>query len=194
MADKQQNKRTTRYSLLLWLILILLLLGASVGGAAAYLSASRGPLNNTMAVDEHPTITVDENNKITVSDSENNPLGYAVYLRAAVVVSWKNTENGNLLAKIPVEGTGKDYKLTTGTDWKEINGFYYYTKVITDNKAVPARVTLSKTDSAPDKTGYELTLQIAAQAIQALGTTDADSNKYAVEDAWDVTPQQITRN
>lgn len=185
MADKQQNKRTTRYSLLLWLILILLLLGASVGGAAAYLSASRGPLVNTLVVDEHPTITVNDDT-ITVQDP-----GYAVYLRAAVMVNWKNTSNGNLLAEVPTEGT--DYNLSLGTNWfLHTDGFYYYKDKMFDgendaNMPLPA-FTLNPITT---KTGYELTMKIAAQTVQAVGTTDT-GDKDAVEDAWGVTPQQIT--
>lgn len=186
MAHEQQNTATKRTSHLLWLILILLLLGSTVGGVSAYLSASSNELTNTFAMDEPPKITVN-NSSITVEDP-----GYAVYLRAAVVVNWKNTSNGNLLAEVPTEGT--DYNLSLGTNWfKHSDGFYYYKDKMFDGEN-DAKMPLPAFTLNPltTKTGYALTIQIAAQTVQAVGTTDGVDPVDAVVDAWGITPQQIT--
>jgi len=180
MAHEQQNTATKRTSHLLWLILILLLLGSTVGGVSAYLSASSNDLKNEFQVDEPPKITV-TGNSITVEDP-----GYAVYLRAAVMVNWKNTSNGNLLAEVPTEGT--DYNLSLGTNWfLHTDGFYYYKGVINNGISETIPITLTTISS---KDGYALTIQIAAQTVQAVGTTDT-GDKDAVEDAWGITAGQI---
>lgn len=183
MAREQQNTATKRTSPLLWLILILLLLGSTVGGVSAYLSASSNELKNEFQVDKPPTVTVTDNS-ITVEDP-----GYAVYLRAAVVVNWKSTTTGNLLAEIPQEGEGKDYTLTAGDGWfKHSDGFYYYKGVIDNGISETIPITLTTISS---KDGYALTIQIAAQTVQAVGTTDGADPIDAVVDAWGITAGQI---
>ncbi len=82
---------------------------------------------------------------------------------------------------------------TPGTD-----GFYYYSspvvkeaygegesQVLTRKTAVLIN-NCSILDGAVIPEGYTLNVEIAAQVIQALGATDADDNKLAVVDAWDV--------
>ena len=82
---------------------------------------------------------------------------------------------------------------TPGTD-----GFYYYSSPVGKDKygegdsQTITRKTAVLIDScnllttAVVPAGYKLDVQVAAQAIQALGSTDADGNKLAVVDAWDV--------
>lgn len=187
-----EHKRTNkRISPLLWVILIILLLGASVGGVSAYLSASTGALENSFTVDEHPTVKVNADNSITVTNS-----GYAVYLRAAIVVNWVNEANGNILAEIPEKGDSGDYSLTLGDNWvKHTDGFYYYRSKImantTDTTTTPVVTTLSDNTDSPNPEGYTLSMRIAAQTVQAVGTTDS-TNADAVEDAWGITAAEIT--
>lgn len=57
-----------------------------------------------------------------------NP-GYAVYVRVAIVVTWKNA-TGQVYGQAPVEGT--DYVIELdNTDWFEGgDGFYYYSDMV----------------------------------------------------------------
>ena len=175
----QSPRRKT--SLALWIFLILAVLGMSFGGARAYLSASTDPVSNRFTVANYPTISLNSDNSVTVTDS-----GYTVYLRAAVVVNWQSTTSSGLLASVPVEGT--DYALAAGANWfKHTDGFYYYKLPIQSGTTEPAVTLTSKTA----KIGYDLVANVAVQTIQAVGTTDT-GNKPAVEAAWGITPTEIS--
>lgn len=158
----------------LMVILIFAALVLPFGGVWAYLLHSAGSVSNSFTVDVNPTISVDDTYKVTVSNTQ-----YPVYLRAAVVVSWKSTTGGKLLAAMPVEGA--DYQVNTS--WEKRDGsFYYYTEVVDNGTIDEPLVTLSGS-----KDGYTLVADIAVQAVQAIGTVD-DATTPAVQDAWGVTP------
>lgn len=176
---KYETHRKGRIFPDVWILWILVVLWIGIGGAAAYLSVSAGSVSNQFTAAEHPTVTVNGDNSITVDAH-----GYAVYLRAAVVVNWKNDDH--VLAQMPIKNT--DYVLTLGNDWKEINGFYYYQPVISSTATTTPVVTLKELSK---KGGYELEVTVAAQVVQAVGQTD-DDPKSAVEDAWSISEEQIT--
>lgn len=182
MARRKENRTKKRIRPVIWVLLALVILGTVSGGVLAYLSASAGSASNELSVANHPTVTVDANNNITVTDP-----GYAVYLRAMVVVTWENTENDNVLMDLPVENT--DYLLTLDSEWKKIGDFYYYTEKI------DTTVTTNPIDALAAKTtrdGYALTATVVAQTVQAVGQTDGDTPVDAAQDAWGVTAAQIT--
>lgn len=165
-------------------VLVLFLMAGSV---MAYLSASSDAVRNTLQTDQPPepaiNVELDGSTKTNVTVNAGNP-GYAVYVRAAVVVTWKN-ENGEVLAAAPVAGV--DYTVNYGTDWLlDGDGFYYYKTPVANAGVTSALVKSFEpvADRAPD--GYALNVEIIAQTIQALGTTD-EGNVPAVTDAWDVT-------
>ena len=180
MRRGKYQKAYRRISPATWIILILALLSLSFGGVRAYLSISGGSVTNTFDTDNNPVISVLDDYTVTVTAD------YAVYLRAAVVPNWKSTTNNNLLAAIPAKGT--DY--TVGKDWVFHNGFYYYTQPVT--KAQPT-TTAIVTSIANTKEGYTLTMDVAVQAIQAIGTTDTGDMK-AVLNAWGVDPSTLATN
>lgn len=171
------------------LILLLLLLALAVGGVTAFLSTSDGPLTNNFPIEDHPSLGVNPsendnpqyNNDIVINTISGGSSGYAVYLRAKVLVNWVNA-NGDILAEMPVAGQGRDYELTVSNQWREINGIYYYTSVIQKNGTIEPPVTIT---NAVNKTGYQLKVTVLAQTVQAVGETD-DGSKTAVEDAWGV--------
>lgn len=182
MARGKYEVPRKRINPIMWVILAFAVLSAVSGGVSAYLSASSDSVSNEFSVAEHPTVTVNPNGSITVTDP-----GYAVYLRAAVVVNWTSTTNGNILATAPVENV--DYTLELNGDWKQIGDFYYYLrKIQTDVTSTP----IIKLTPKATKNGYELTITVVAQTIQAVGQTDGPSPVDAVYDAWGVTADQIT--
>ena len=154
----------------LWVVLILAVLGMSFGGVRAYLSHSGGQVSNEFTTDNHPVITVRDDYSVTVTAD------YAVYLRAAVVVNWDNSNTDTILA-----AKSGEYTLTPGTGWIRHGDFYYYKQAVTNGQSTTPVVSLSEST----KTGYTLVADVAVQAIQALGTTDTD-DKPAVTAAWGI--------
>ena len=191
-SGKYRRKKRTM-PLASWVLILMAVLSLSTGAVVAYLAASTGAVTNTFtaAQSKNPVIleTMSENEltKSNVAVSPNNP-GYAVYIRAAVLINWKNTENGNVLAKAPVEGI--DYEVDKGdSGWFEHGGFYYYTDMISDAAEVNDQTgnlidSITVKNPAPED-GYTLNVEIITQTIQALGTTD-DGDIPAVQNAWGI--------
>ena len=180
MRHGKYQKTCRRTSPVIWIVLVLVLLSLSFGGVMAYLSISGGTVTNTFEADLNPVITVDDAYTVTVEAD------YAVYLRAAVVPNWVSNSSGTILAAVPVEGKNQDYQV--GSDWELLNdGFYYYTRPVTDKTPTSAIVT----PGSNTKDGYTLRIDVAVQAIQAIGTTDGNSPIEAVKDAWGITGEQI---
>ncbi|MBR0157809.1 MAG: hypothetical protein IJM24_01870 [Clostridia bacterium] len=129
----------------------------------------------------------------------------------------------NVHANLPVEG--RDYVITYANlysgdvdgladdKWtKGSDGFYYYSspvlkKAVTDDdgNTVNVRATLpliaschlniEDRDAIQCPEGYVLNVEIVAQTIQAIGTTDADTydaGTLAVVDAWKVMTKEYT--
>ena len=165
------------------ILLLVAVLSMGIGGVAAYLSTQTGPVTNTFtaATGTQPTIveTMENNVKSNVSVNVGDP-GYAVYVRAAVVVTWQD-DQGNVLAKAPVANT--DYSITMNeTDWFQHGGFWYYQEMISSGSTQPL---ISSCEVKAAKGDYHLNVEIIAQTIQALGCTD-DGDIPAVQDAWGV--------
>ena len=101
------------------LLILVAVLSMSIGSVAAYLSTHTGAVNNTFLKDASTDPSVQEEfdptgKKSNVKVSVGDP-GYAVYVRAAVVVTWKDA-GGNVLGTAPIAGT--DYNLAyNSTDW-----------------------------------------------------------------------------
>lgn len=184
-----------------WLAAVLiaaLAITATTGAVYAYLSATTDPVDNTFTA--APTHTIDIKETFPIGDTnpikENvcvdvgNP-GYAVYVRAAIVITWKDAD-GNVYGQAPVRGT--DYAINLNVDenapwfYHSKDGFYYHKKMVAyDGEDEATKLTsvliesCSQLKAGPE--GYTLHVEIIAQTIQAKGGTDAD-NKPAVEDAW----------
>lgn len=168
----------------------------TIGGVIAYLSTYTGALTNSFAADAptDPVISEDPfngNEKNNVKVDVGRP-GYSVYVRAAVVVTWKDSA-GNVLGTAPVAGT--DYSIDFNTsDWffRASDGFYYHKKPVayngTDDASTLTATLITSCTPKDGRTpaGYGLNVEIIAQTIQALGTTDADDTP-AAEEAWGVT-------
>ena len=164
----------------------------------AYLSTVTDPLTNTFSPDKENDpnilegttpgsggILVKENVRVDVG----NP-GYAVYVRAAIVVTWEKTEGGvtKVHARKPVEGA--DYALTLGASG-------WFAPVTYDGKnaaTAQTKVLISSCHQTaePPETGYQLHVRIVAQTVQALGSTDV-GDIPAVTNAWGVAVNKTTK-
>ena len=175
-----------------------------ITGALAYLSASGGTASNTFSPASDPKPTINENfNGTTKTNVAVNvgDSGYAVYVRAAIVVNWEKKDSaGTYHATSPVAGTDYTISLNTAANdpwFLGDDGFYYHKTMVaydgTDPNSQNTAVLINSCqvkDGADIPDGYHLNVEIIAQTIQALGTTDAvDANGNptpAVEDAWKV--------
>ena len=174
------------------LLAFLAVLSMGVGGTVAYLSASRS-LENSFQVSPNPTVVVNDNYSISVTAD------YSVYVRASVVVTWQD-ENNHILGQVPEEG--KDYSIvwnwgsdnaanTEDDPWFQGDGGFWYCKTPITSEATPTLI--SSFSNLTQKDGYTLCVEVLAQAIQAIGTTDRDDIK-AVVDAWNVDPRASGNN
>lgn len=173
-------------------LIVIALIGMAAGAAFGYLSATSGPVKNTLVPDQEtdPSIsetfsgTVKQNVKVDVG----NP-GYAVYVRAAIVVTWEAegnaTEDNNIYARKPVLGTDYEISLNdSGWFYNPDDGFYYHKVMVPSGEQTNVLIN-SCTRKAAAPAGYQLHVEIIAQTIQALGTTD-DGDVPAVTDAWKI--------
>lgn len=181
MAPRKQKCLAT-------VLIALALLAVTTGGVFAYLVAEEASLTNILQKDQElkPTITetVTNNVKTDVAVNVGNP-GYAVYVRAAILINWVD-ESGNVRATAPVKGT--DYEISLNeSDWfyNPADGFYYHRAMVTSGNNTAALInSCQMIGTAP--AGYHLNVEIVAQTIQALGTTDDDTSIPAVQDAWGI--------
>lgn len=176
-ATPKNSAKQRKLALILGLVM---LLGVAVSGTLAYLATSTPPAENRF---ERTYITSRVNvtgDKIDVTNTGN----IDGYIRAAIVVNWMNS-NGDVSGKAPVTGT--DYTLVINdTDWWQDpnTGFYYYKESVPSNGTTKPLISeVIVIGDVPH--GYELSVQVVAEAIQAEGQNDG--SEKAFQDAWGIT-------
>lgn len=143
------------------LLSVVLLFGMSVGGTVAYLAAQSQKVSNTFTPGHVDCIvTPGDGNTFTVKpDSQTNT---DVYIRAAVVVNW--VKEGKIHWQAPSF-------TVSGTDWeKRDDGYYYYKNEVAPDGTTDA-FTVTCISDALD--GYELQIEVLAEAIQSAGGAKA---------------------
>lgn len=166
------------------LLCILLSLSLAVGGALAYMFWQTGQLNNQFAP---ATVSCQVNSDGATFDVKNTGIVNA-YIRAAIVVNWIDYDdpNGAVRGIAPVEGT--DYKVEKNLEdwWQDsTTGYYYYRKSVAPNEVTTLITGYGLEDGVSAPEGYELCVEVVAEAIQADGTTDA-GDVPAYKDAWEI--------
>ena len=76
--------------------------------------------------------------------------------------------------------------MTPGPGWVLHGDFYYYNQAVTNGTIDAPVVTVSGA-----KSGYTLKVDVAVQAIQAVGQTDDATLIDAVEQAWGIPTNTI---
>ena len=116
------------------------------------------------------------------AESEANDGPADAFVRAKIVVTWKSASG-------EVSGTAVkpgDYTLTTGDGWFQgTDGFYYCKNRVeakTDSEVLITRAT--KTAAAVVPEGFDLSIEILAQSVQADGEFTA--GEPMVEHFWPV--------
>ena len=158
------------------LLSLALLAVAVVGGTVALLTVGTDSVTNTFDVG---SVACRVNYDYTITNiagtvSSDGTLVDA-YIRAAVAVNWVDNY-GNLYGSAP------SYTITPGTGWVLAeDGFYYYTSPVAPEDNTSKVCTVNNTPGL-GPSGYALTVQIVAEAIQAAGVNGSD--EAAVLEAW----------
>lgn len=170
------------------LVCLVILVTASVGVTLAYLFAATDPVENTFTPAKVSCDVVESfENNVKTNVRIQNTGNTDAYIRAAIVVTWKNID-GEVHAARPVRDTDYVISLNLTDGWTEgDDGFYYYNQEVvpcthTDETACDDCLTAVLIKScqpgsgqAPE--GYQLSVEIVASAIQS-----APDN--VVGDAW----------
>jgi hypothetical protein len=167
---------------------VLFVIAVTVATVYAYLKTSTPAVENSFGAAQDPEATITEsfdpntekkNVAVKVGDT-----GYSVYVRAVIVVTWKNAENGDVLATKPVAGT--DYEISLNdSEWFEKDGFYYHKAAVESGDSTAVLINSCAPSDGKTPAGYGLNVEIVAQTIQAAGKTDA-GDIPAVTKAWKI--------
>lgn len=187
--NKNARKKVCRF--LAVLSSVILIPGLIVGTTLAYMVDREGPLTNTF-MPSTVDVFIDETfeNDVKTNVYVKNTGDTEAYIRAAVVVTWKD-EDGNVYPQMPV--VGKDYEIiynlgTAGNKlcWIEgSDGFYYYTSPVADNASTDVLISTCSPIDENAPMGYGLNVEILASAIQSVPVS-------VVEEKWGVTSSEIT--
>lgn len=175
---------------LITLVSLLAILCVTVSGSLAFLIDASGPVTNIFNPSKVTTEVIEELNGTTKQNVKIKNTGDTdAYIRAAVVVTWKNA-SGEIAGVKPVPGT--DYEMDIpGTGWSQIGDYYYWkgivapeddpeTTEIQENMTGVLITSCIYKDNAPE--GYFLSVEIIGSGVQAKGKNAA--GKTPVELAW----------
>lgn len=181
--NRHQGKKNTKKGLLV-LITALFILMVTVGSTLAYVLMHSETVTNTFI----PAFVASQVNETFKNNTKTNVRienvgNTEAYIRAAIVVTWKEKETGNMSAIKPVAGT--DYKISLNEkDWffNTDDSFYYHRGVV-DYQGANKETSVLIYECTPIATkvpeGFELCVEIVASAIQSNPTT-------VVEEQWNV--------
>ncbi len=166
---------------------VIVLLAGAVGGTWAFLAAQSEPVQNNFTY-AHVRCTIKEIfDGTTKSDVQIQNTGdISAYIRARIVVTWKDA-NGNVSSTVPVKNT--DYTIAFNEkDWTQQGGYWYCKTAVNPNGFTPELISeCKKTANANAPKGYDLSVEILADAIQSEPAS-------AVTEAWGNTPIAASGN
>ena len=188
ISEKRRSRTRKVVTLLVSFILLLIM---ATGVTIAYMFLDTNGVTNTFIAAGETNPTINETfqpggwNKADVSVNVGNQ-GYAVYVRAQVVINWTGPEPEYDVLALYTPNKDEDYKIIYNTtDWFEASdGYWYYKEPISSGNTENLIHSCEVLQDAPIS-GYTLQVDILTQTIQAAGTTDA--GVPAVIDAWGVT-------
>lgn len=179
--EQRRKKRRSNRSLVLTISVIALVV-CIVGASLAYLFTKSDGITNTFTPTEVTTDIVEKLDKgVKESVQIKNSGDIEAYIRAKVVVTWKATDgSGNVYGKMPVKDT--DYTVSYNTtDWFEVDGIWYYNQSVAAGSITNNLLTdMKKVEGVTVPDGYDLSVEIIAEAIQSQPRT-------TVTEAWEVT-------
>lgn len=155
------------------------LFAAMIGTTMALLTAESEVVTNTFAAGAVACqVNSDYSVTNTAGNKSNDGTLVDAYIRAAVVINWSDGQN--------VYGTPPKVSFELGENWVKSGEYYYYTEKVAAGQSTTKLITgLSCSSEQPS--GYTLSVQILAEAIQADGVSGNGTTKAVVE-AWGVDP------
>lgn len=166
-------------------LLALVLALCAFSGSLAYLVAKPEPLTNRFQPGYVPVEPEEVLENGIKKDVAFTNLGNTnARMRAQVVFAWKNA-NGQIYPKLPIPGS--DYTIQFNTaDWTLArDGYWYCSADVAPGQRSPIFISrCQKADIASVPSGFDLSVQILVQAIQA--------DSAAVSDAWPDAPANKT--
>lgn len=183
MSKGRSRRRQKNRNLLFTVLAFVLVLGVSIGATTAFLIDGTDSVINVFEPADIGIQVEEKFNQQTKSNvSITNTEDVDVYVRVALIPVWEDGE-GNVVAE---SASLSDLQITYGSseDWQEgPGGFWYYKRVLKGNASTEEplikEAEVLKASVGYTK-GYQMNLQVMAQAIQA-------EPKDAVESAWNVT-------
>ena len=177
-----KNKKTfNKRKAIIAILSIFGMLAVAIGGTIAFLTDDTGPLNNIFNRSVvSSTVNETFSNDVKSNVSIQNTGDTTSYIRAAIVVTWKNAENGAVYARKPVEGTDYYIELNT-TDWfVGSDGFYYHKEPVEKGTSTKILINSCYPKEGQTPEGYGLNVEILGSAIQSVPTRVVTTN-------WNVT-------
>lgn len=173
-----QPRRLRKPAILLVSLLLMCIIAA--GGTLAYICASTGLLTNRF-VPSHVSCEVVEDPFLQGTSTEktnvkiHNTGNVEAYIRVALIVTWKDGEDGSVYGKRPVRDRDYSIELNTENGWTlGTDGFYYYTVPVapddsdeTTDSDMTGVLIQECTYLANAPEGYTLNVEIIASAIQS---------------------------
>lgn len=161
---------------------LLFIASLGIGGTLAYLTDMSDRIVNTFVPGSVPP-SVEETFDGCVKENVRikNEGNISVYIRACVVISWKDAL-GNLAPQKPAANT--DYTIEwSDSGWQKCGDYYYCLTPVEPGSMTP--VLISKITQKEKREEYDLVVEIVAQTIQSEGTDH--TGKTPLELAWKVT-------
>lgn len=175
MAYKGKHLRKRTRSARPWLLagLLAVLLLASITGTIAYIQVHSHISNSftvaKLSIELNETFDGKDKTDVTVKNTGDVP----AYLRAAIVVNWKDTDG------TVTSANESEYSMAMGPEWIQGADSYWYCKKPTDaGQPSPALIVSCKPKAV--KADQHLSVEILIQGVQAEPAT-------AVEELWDAT-------
>lgn len=150
-------------------VLLILAVVLAIGGTLAYIIANTASVENKFTPGEvRCEVLEDPFDKITKSNVRiKNTGNTAAYIRATYVVTWQK-EDGTVNGKMPVAKTDYTIVFADNTGWKKIGDYWYYTSPVATGGETGVLIASCKlAEGAAVPTGYHLSVEIIASAIQS---------------------------
>ena len=180
--DHCSSNRSNKRKAVVLLSNVILIVSLITGTTIAFLSTVDGSITNVFNPSKVSSQVNEQffdgttKSNVAIQNTGNTN----AYIRAAIVVTWKDAENGNVYGSAPVEGT--DYYIDLNlTDWfKGDDGFYYCKESVAAMGETAVLIRRCSAVEANTPEGYGLNVEILGSAIQSVPTT-------VVSEKWGVT-------
>lgn len=166
--NKRRRRRNKQKATML-LTSLVLLFTLLIGGTVAFMiatddSAKNVFMDSTVSCEVHENFSGNVKSNVTIKNTGDT----AAYIRAAIVVTWKDAENGNVYGSVPVKDSDYEIELNLG-DWIDgKDGFYYYKYPVAPNASTEALINSCSPVSDKTPEGYGLNVEILGSAIQSV--------------------------